>query len=367
MPRTSRLLVLAIPAQLLVLAACDSAPPLVQVGGSDDQRTCEFAGVTVAPEDGAGPVHRSTQFEVTWRGNADVTADLRVGGAHVSGEAWIDHGRAVFVPHEALPASARIDWRVTGCDDIIAGAFYTGALLHPFEKVEQRINERYELDLRRATLAEPTTGTELGDLVVRWRVAPSLLLMPFSVDDDRGRMSFFVVPGTTDEDGVVRPDATLPWQLVSGSLAENPYVGLRPRDFAVALGEGNVMLRDVELLLGFDEDGFADGRFAAVVDVRRMPMESDPCAVVEAVTSEVCFACDETDRAGSCFFLEMVDVTGVPTDVELVRDMPNRDVGPDVACTLADCPDGPEGPVPVKPAPIEPRWPCPDGAVCPHR
>lgn len=340
--------------------------------------SCAFADVEVVPEDGAAPLPRALEIAVSWRGAADdVVFDVRANGKSIEGEAWVADGHALFLPYGVLPADSLVTWRVSACGRTESGAFATGALLRRVddETLAQCVDVPFEVDLRRATLRAPTTNTGVGDAILKWRIAPALFAMVHAVNDSG--ITFWLVPGRVDEWGFVQPDRTRPARLVTGSVASNPYFALVTEDIALALDDGAVTLRGMDLLVGLDDPGYdervalQDGRLVAEVDTRGWSTDDDPCSAIEAMTREKCYPCDARDIAGSCFLLEMTGVVGLPSDDAF--DV----VAPERGLVMPDPCDGRGAPCPSpvgdlgeraveRPDPLPLLVPCPDPRLCPE-
>ncbi len=295
------------------LAACGASPPLQPITPST---SCNATALQVAPGDGAGPLHRMTPIAATWTGTAtNVFFDVHAGAKAVAGETFVDDNRAVFLPTEPLPASSTITARVSVCGFVDTSTFTTGAILHPLQELDTCVGQPYGMDLRTAHWAAPKPASAIAEVMLKWRLAPTLLVMLEAVDGNTG--TFALIPGKLDKDGNTVPDPSRSAQFLTADLSGNPYVSLTPDNFPVAVGDGAVSLRSVDLVLGLGENGLEDGRLSAEVDVHGMRGVDNPCAVLHDLTGQGCYPCDETDSLGSCFLLEMNDVTALPTDVAL--------------------------------------------------
>jgi hypothetical protein len=337
---------------VVLAAACGDPAPLTPI--PEPEGSCSAGAFRVSPMNGAGPVHRMTPVIVSWNGAADdVVIALRAGDSAIEGESWLGAQSALFMPSGLLPADAQVQWTVSACGVTKSGAFATGQLLHPMAELDvTHLGKPLAMDLRSATWTSPEPRRFLGDVLLKWRLAPSMLVMLAEVHGDEA--TFVLAPGVARDENVVA-DGTRRVQVIRASLRNNPYLALQTADLALAIADGMVTLRDVDLVFGLSDSGFEDGRLTAMMDVRGIVNGPDPCAVLQTLTGERCRPCEAKDEEAGCFLVEMRDVVALPTKSAI----PTLDRGPPPVVPGLDGP----GRLDIAPAPetapeVKPTIPC---------
>lgn len=273
--------------------------------------SCAFRPLWSTPDDGAGPVARSTTLSLGFKGTVHDATDIKlmvtIDGERVLGEAYWNGISVTFVPAGLLPQNTRVDWVIAACGNEERGSFVTGSLNHEINDVEGALGGRaFGFDLRQATWVAPAMMDGTDAALLAWHVAPAFIVQIEAVAQDAASI-FFAAAVLDSEESIVR-DISQPIKLLQVSPKDNPYVDVDVGDVSFQIAGATVGIKNMQLVLGLDHDGFTDSRLTGEVDVLALIAGGqDPCGLLTTLTGDSCHACDDDDTVGGCFSFELAD------------------------------------------------------------
>ncbi len=289
-------------------AACGDEPAQlspVPAPSRDPVATVCDARVTGVVPSGTLPAARSADVIVWFSGHAsrgEVKARLSGPDGPVPASLSIGDGVLELRPDGLLrPGSHLVE--VSVCDSHAARLFDVGDVHHALQggALAQLAGARFGLDLRYGAIVEPAPR-EGRDLIVR-RLLGGAVVLDLTLADE-GSLLAAVSPGALDAGGVVV--AAGPSTSTSPLALENPY-GLTSFASLELVADGRALtLRDAALVLGFTDDGIADARLSAEVDLRAFGDVDGlaACDLLALHTMAGCRPCS-TDGEPSCFALTL--------------------------------------------------------------
>jgi hypothetical protein len=307
----------------VALTACgiDSEPPALHPPTQPSPvDACLAFSPTVTPITGSGPLHRTNPITARWAGGVvDVDFSATVDGVEVRHVLHVDDGVAFLIPERVWPQDARVEWTFAACGVKKTGHFNTGALMAPVD-IDDVVGRSYGFDLRTVAWEQPAASTTANGFVLRWHLAPSFVVDV--VDADLGHATLAIAPGVVDDDGRVVRDLNAGHTVLSTSLLGNPYLYASAPELSLMALDGEVILKELDLVLGLGDGCFTDSRLVAVMDVRHLEKAGKaPCARLMSLTGESCVPCDDGDDEGDgdgeagCFLLALDGLASV-SDVD---------------------------------------------------
>lgn len=305
----------------LSLVACGAEPevPVVTPPSTPPSipavDACAAFTPALTPIPGTGPLHRTTAITARWGQGIppDVVFDVSENGEAARGVAHVRDGQALFLPERAFPKDARVEWTFSACGVKKTGSFTTGTLMAPAD-VDVTVGRSFGFDLRTAAWEQPTAASTTDGFILRWHLAPAFVVDV--LEADLGQATLALAPGVLDDDGRVVRDLRAGHTVLSTSLLENPYLHASAPALSLMGLDGEVVLKDLELVLGLGDGCFTDTRLVAVMDVRHLEKAGKaPCARLMSLTGETCVPCDEGDTEAGCFLLAVSGLASV-SDVD---------------------------------------------------
>ncbi|OGQ23977.1 MAG: hypothetical protein A2138_11855 [Deltaproteobacteria bacterium RBG_16_71_12] len=308
MNRTCQRLTLVLLAAATALACGEPAERLTAVRSPDPlaaATVCDAAITAVRPE-GVLPAARTSSIVVEHSGHA-LAGEVKVRAAGPAGEvptSILLGAGAVEVSPEATLAPGSYLVEASLCDSHAVRAFEVGALHHALsnDAWAALAGTQVGLDLRYGswTDPEPRGGREL---IVRALFAGALVVDVIAAAD--GQLLAAVGAAEVGDGAAV---VAVPGEPAPASplLVANPYALAPFSRLDLRVDGRSLTLRDGALVLGFTDEGVADARLAAEVDLRDFgPVDgSDACELVALHTFGVCAPC-ASDGAPWCFALTL--------------------------------------------------------------
>lgn len=278
--------------------------PLPATGDEPVATVCDARVTNMLPS-GTLPAPRTAALVVTYSGHAqpgEVKARLSGPDGEVPASVTFGGGVLELRPHGLLrPGSHLVE--VSLCDSHAVRAFDVGQVHHalPGAAWAALAGARFGLDLRYGDIVEPAPRAG-RELIVRQLLAGALVV-DLSVADEASLLAS-VSAGAIDVDGVVVAAGQL--MTPSPVVLENPYGHTSFARLDLMVDGRTLTLRDGTLVLGFTDDGIADARLSADVDLRDFGAVDGlaACDALALHTLAGCRPCD-SDGAPSCFALTL--------------------------------------------------------------
>lgn len=281
---------------------------------------CWMNAVQVTPAANV-PVARTTPVVVSVDGQA---SDLKiaVGGTagELPGNLLITEAGGMFVPAEPYPAMSAIDWRVSVCGQVLESSFSTGSLYRAlrFDELSRVYNRQtWGLDLRLGQWIEPA-ASPLGRLERAF--GGGLLLEVVPVAD--GALIVRLAPALTDASGVYGlPSNPEVFEFDVVYQAAAGYARWFIPSLPMPTRGGEVMLRDIDLTLGLSDEGIADARVSAELDLRHWTADTGiaACTFLGTETDTECRPCS-ADGALACIDLQVAGLHSAPASVTIPKE-----------------------------------------------
>lgn len=316
MNSTSQLLTFAPMAVAVAALGCgDQVDHLVAVDAPAPQRAatiCDAAITAVLPA-GVLPAARTAPIVVEHTGHA-LAGEVKVRVYGPAGEVptamFLGTGAVEVRPDTPLaPGSYLVEASL--CDSHAVRAFEVGALHHGMSDSDWASLAGTErgLDLRYGSWAEPEPRAG-RELIVRALFAGALVVDVTAEQD--GSLLASVGAGERGDGGAVLP-AHDQAMAASPLLVANPYALASFERLDLRVDGRALTLRDGALVLGFTDEGVADARLAAEVDVRDFgPVDgADACELLSLHTFGACAPC-ASDGQPSCFTLTLEGLAEQP-------------------------------------------------------
>ncbi len=269
-------------------------------------------------------------FEVTNGGqNAEISLTSDEGEA-ISGRTSLDPvtenmgwQRVVFEPDDELDPSTGYTAELSYCGGDVDVHFGTSALGTPLDAPEGLSDAVFMIDLSDARITRPS---QIAQALLTLIDHNLLLQLPDVSEDTRS-----LLMGAQDKE-TRHQDTCMPTMSIEmeDSLFDMPTFGLGPVDVEFSLAGYTVTLFDAISGATFTRDGqsFAGGRLQGSLDARDvvkalsgrnvLPTE-DPDALCE-LTQSVGMPCSDCpDGSGYCVALEVRDVMGFRSDLDVVE------------------------------------------------
>lgn len=293
---------------LATLACGEPAERLAAVEGAatPPPATLCDARITGITPTGALPAARTTPITIALTGQA-LAGETKVRVSGSEGEVPTDllfADEAIMVRPDAPLAPGSYLVEASVCDSHAVRAFEVGAVHHALadDAWASLAGSRIGLDLRYGRWTEPAPRAG-RDLIVRSLFAGALVVDVIAGED--GQLVAALAPGQLGDGGLVvaaHGEATPARALVSA----NPYALASFERLSLMVDGRTLVLHDGALVLGFTEQGIADARLAAEIDLRDFgPIDgTGACELLALHTDGTCAPC-ASDGEPWCFALTL--------------------------------------------------------------